>query len=188
MPNPDLLWRSIPYPKDFQDGTLDIIAFMVFDDAKDGTGKYVLSVASGLEALADIHAYGCRTTQAQNEGFEKRKGRPPGPDEKRHYLGCYAIERPYVSVLPLDCYDVVVEHAPENGEEHHYHVSLVPREGVNVTDKTRKQDRLNARTYIAGLLQGPERHVCAVDAEMSEELMAIDIKRLPEACDLAVGQ
>lgn len=173
----DLVARCAIFPKFQPSGAFSYSALLRFDTDKDDKKRRVMSVVS--RSMADgeegIHAYGCKAATVGNERISIRLGREPSVlEETIHYIGFYDVEVMRCLEASNDCYEVTVIHHPENGENAHFHVTMIEKEGAEkAPHKGAKRVEIVDRLWRH--LVGPTRYVCESDSAIRAELETIPL-------------
>jgi hypothetical protein len=177
----DLFCRAVLFPKAWPNNVFDVEALLRLDEISGADDRYAMSVGSRyiLKDEVGAHYYGCATAEKSNQRLQRTAGRQLNTlGETVHYLGFYDLRYGEVTEIKLTCYDVIIKWRPEDGEDAHFQVELVGKVG-DWPKKQRKNERRDARAFLALCLDGPRRHVCDCDSRYRDDLSAIVVPTYP---------
>ena len=174
----DVFARSLEFPKNFPDDTLDPENFFQFMPFSKGSFDYALSVASRFQLanVSDVHEYGLAVVEAKNAREASEKG--VDPDPRRKYVGFYEFFAECIIDISFDAYNCRIKWKPENNQDAHFQVELLWC-GIG-GDKVRKKDRRAARTALFDGCFGPEVLASAnEDEDLVRSIANLPIKPRP---------
>lgn len=143
---------------------------------------YGLSVAprGRFPTVEAVHSYGLRVAEAANARMAARKGTDLTEEERCHYLGYYEFAYSTVLDLVKPRHTVGVTWVPEQDLDEHCEM-FVRWNGLEATNKQRKQERRLLVTEIPHFLSGLERYTHPYGHPLAEQLNKVVLPMPPLA-------
>lgn len=154
----DIFCRAAVFPTCTKKGVFNRAALFAFSDA--GNFSRALSLA-GWDKCGNseqVHDFGDNVAVEKNQRFQEKHERPPVDDEVAYYLGFYSIMMRNISLGSNMYSDSVIRHAPEDGDDRHFHIEIHPNKAAlddKHPDRRVKSDERLLRDELATVLFGP---------------------------------
>ncbi|MEQ5793135.1 hypothetical protein LZ686_00605 [Paracoccus sp. NFXS7] len=177
----DIFCRAAVFPTCTKEGVFNRAALFAFSDA----GNYCRALSlAGWDKCCNaeqVHDFGDNVATEKNRRFQEKHNRPPVEDEVAHYLGYYSIMVRNVSLGSNMYSKSVIRHAPEDGDDRHFHIELHPNEAAladKKPDRRVKSDERLLRDELATVLFGPSPLPARHCSERVLELQRIALEQI----------
>jgi hypothetical protein len=150
----DLFCRAAVYPSIARNGKLDTSALLAFSSLS-ATAR-ALSLVSWDKCCSEnlVHEFGTNVADEKNVRKKMRENRELLEAEVNYYLGYYSFWARNLKMSFLIYSISVLRHAPEDGDDKHFHLELHAL-SETVTERNLKADERIARDEMASILFGP---------------------------------
>lgn len=156
----DVFCRAAVYPKCTRNGNLDPGALLKFSSL--GVAVKALSLVSWDKCCSEelVHDFGLGVAEEQNRRASETHGAELPEEQVHHYLGYYSFNARFFRADFLIHSSGIIRHAPEDGDDRHFHVELHAKEEIlglsnSARDRKFSSDERIARDKLAEILFGP---------------------------------
>lgn len=175
----DHFCRSAIFPNCVRGDGLDRAALLAFNTVSPFVRA--LSIVSWDKCGTEdsVHDFGIATATTKNARKAEREQRELVESELHYYLGYYSFHARYIDAGPLVSSEVIVRHAPEDGDDRHFHIELhaMDTDGEEkAVARALKADERLMRDKLATILFGPTP---LPDQQCSQRQIQLKVWALP---------